>query len=83
MLGLALALLQERPADLSADFEVPKGLEVTLWAETPQLYNPTAIDVDERGRVWVTEAVNHRLWNNPKAKGWTSRSLIWRSGSGH
>jgi putative membrane-bound dehydrogenase-like protein len=48
--------------DVSADFAVPDGLAVTLWAETPDLYNPTAIDVDARGRVWVAEAVNYRQW---------------------
>jgi putative membrane-bound dehydrogenase-like protein len=48
--------------DLSADFELPDGLEATLWAESPSLYNPTAIDVDAKGRVWVTEAVNYRQW---------------------
>jgi putative membrane-bound dehydrogenase-like protein len=50
------------PRDITSDFVVPDGLEVTLWAETPQIYNPTAIDVDARGRVWVTEAVNYRQW---------------------
>jgi putative membrane-bound dehydrogenase-like protein len=49
--------------DLSANFEVPAGLAVTLFAESPQLYNPTAMDVDVRGRVWVTEGVNYRQWN--------------------
>src|SRR5688500_9054421 len=48
--------------DLSADFEIRDDLAVTLWAESPDLYNPTAIDVDARGRVWVTEAVNYRQW---------------------
>ena len=52
---------QER--DLTARFAVPDGLAVTLWAESPQLFNPTAMDVDERGRIWVTEAVNYRTWN--------------------
>ena len=52
-----------RAKDLTADFEVPPGLEVTLFAESPQLYNPTAMDVDYRGRVWVTEGVNYRQWN--------------------
>ena len=42
--------------------EVAPGLEVTLWAESPLLYNPTALDVDEAGRLWVTEAVNYRKW---------------------
>lgn len=37
-------------------------MEVALWAESPQLHNPTAMDVDERGRLWVTEAVNYRKW---------------------
>ncbi len=58
-----LALQAAAPPDFSNDFEFPHGLEVTLWADSPALYNPTAIDVDERGRVWVTEAVNYRLWN--------------------
>lgn len=44
---------------------VPQGLEATLWAESPELYNPTNIDVDHRGRVWVVEAVDYRSFNNP------------------
>ncbi len=43
---------------------LPAGLEATLWAESPRFYNPTNMDVDARGRVWVTEAVNYRLYNN-------------------
>ncbi len=45
-------------------FMVPEGWEVTLWAESPSLYNPTNMDVDEKGRIWVTEAVNYRDFNN-------------------
>jgi hypothetical protein len=36
------------------------GLEVEIMATEPMLKNPTNIDVDERGRVWVTEAYNYR-----------------------
>nr|MCU0341620.1 c-type cytochrome [Spirosomataceae bacterium] len=43
---------------------VPDDLEVTLWAESPMFYNPTNMDIDARGRVWVTEAVNYRNFNN-------------------
>ncbi|CAD5281661.1 MULTISPECIES: PVC-type heme-binding CxxCH protein [unclassified Imperialibacter] len=43
---------------------LPEGWESTLWAESPQLYNPTNMDVDVRGRIWVTEAVNYRNFNN-------------------
>lgn len=46
--------------DVTAEFQVPDGLEVRVWAATPQLYNPTDIDVDGRGRVWVAEGVRYR-----------------------
>ena len=32
------------PLDL---FKLPDGLEVTLWASSPLLYNPTNMDIDE------------------------------------
>ncbi len=41
-------------------FTVPDDLEVTLWAQSPQLKNPTNIDVDAAGRIWVAEGVNYR-----------------------
>src|SRR5688500_9862620 len=41
-------------------FTVPEGLEVTVWATTPQLRNPTNIDFDKDGRLWVAEGVNYR-----------------------
>ena len=40
--------------------KVTEGLEVETMATEPMLKNPTNIDVDERGRVWVTEAYNYR-----------------------
>ncbi|MEE8468036.1 MAG: PVC-type heme-binding CxxCH protein, partial [Planctomycetota bacterium] len=53
---------EQGPQRLTDRFLVPEGLEVTLWAASPLLFNPTAMDVDARGRVWVTEAVNYRRW---------------------
>lgn len=47
----------------SSSIRLPDDLEVTLWAESPMFYNPTNIDVDHRGRIWVTEAVNYRNYN--------------------
>ena len=43
---------------------LPNDLEATLWAESPMFYNPTNMDVDARGRIWITEAVNYRNFNN-------------------
>ena len=45
-------------------FILPEGWKATLWAESPSLYNPTNMDVDAKGRIWVTEAVNYRNFNN-------------------
>ena len=45
------------PLDL---FKVPDGLEVTLWAASPLLHNPTNIDIDREGRIWVAEGVRYR-----------------------
>ena len=35
---------------------VPEGLEATLWAESPMMYNPTNIDIDE-------EIVSSVVWS--------------------
>ncbi len=36
------------------------GLEATLFAAEPLMLNPTNIDVDHKGRVWVCEVQNYR-----------------------
>jgi putative membrane-bound dehydrogenase-like protein len=48
------------------------GLKVEVMATEPTLINPTNIDVDEKGRVWVTEAYNYRFEinsNKPRPEG--------------
>ena len=41
-------------------FTVPEGFEVTVWSTSPQISNPTNIDFDERGRMFVAEGMNYR-----------------------
>jgi putative membrane-bound dehydrogenase-like protein len=43
-----------------AGLSVSEGLEATLFASEPTITNPTNIDVDHLGRVWVCEAYNYR-----------------------
>ncbi|GAA5495713.1 hypothetical protein Rhal01_01892 [Rubritalea halochordaticola] len=50
-------------------FSVPEGLEVTLWAQSPMLYNPTNMDVDHKGRIWVAEGVNYRSKGGRRPEG--------------
>lgn len=55
---------------------VAEGLEVKMMASEPMLRNPTNIDVDDRGRVWVTEAFNYRPFRNPSVTPQGDRIMI-------
>src|SRR5436190_18199672 len=64
----SLACVTARADDAVNTLRVPDGLEVKLWAQTPQLFNPTNIDIDARGRIWVAEGVNYReTWKQQHA----------------
>lgn len=41
-------------------FAYPEDLELTIWAKSPLFYNPTNIDIDHLGRIWVAEGRNYR-----------------------
>ncbi|WP_439630689.1 PVC-type heme-binding CxxCH protein [Gemmata sp.] len=51
------------PEDALKALKVADGFQVELFAAEPLLINPTSIDVDHKGRVWVAEAVNYRRKN--------------------
>ncbi len=48
------------PENALKGLTVAKDLEVHTYATEPMLKNPTNIDIDEWGRVWVNEAYNYR-----------------------
>ena len=52
------------PENALASFTLHQGLGAELFAAEPLLINPTNLDVDERGRVWVCEAQNYRRFNH-------------------
>ena len=43
------------PANAVDNLEVHKDLKATLFASEPMITNPTNIDIDARGRVWVCD----------------------------
>jgi putative membrane-bound dehydrogenase-like protein len=67
ILGVAvLAWSSASTAQVSAEksskmLKPAEGLEATLFASEPMVNNPTNIDVDSRGRVWVAEGQNYRM----------------------
>jgi putative membrane-bound dehydrogenase-like protein len=63
VLGLLVpvaAQAQLPPEKMESTFTVADGLEMKLWASDPLFVNPTCIDIDHKGRVWVCESVNYR-----------------------
>lgn len=48
------------PDETAARLKTPEGMTVELFASEPQITNPTNIDIDERGRVWVCDVQNYR-----------------------
>src|SRR5205809_3494195 len=64
----ASALFAANPAGVGPEaaresvkkFVVADGLEVSLFASEPMVRNPTDMDIDSRGRVWIAEGVNYR-----------------------
>ena len=66
----AYAKLSEEDKRLSqnalAGIDIADGLTATLFASEPMIGNPTNIDVDSKGRVWMCEAYNYRPTLNPE-----------------
>ncbi len=62
--GLSLwtqtASAQKTPEQTVDSMQTVDGLQTTLWASEPGTVKPTNMDIDERGRIWITEAANYR-----------------------
>jgi putative membrane-bound dehydrogenase-like protein len=50
-------------------FTVMPGIECKLFASEPMFSNPCDMDIDAKGRVWVTEGVNYRGWQKLRPEG--------------
>ncbi len=68
------------PATAVDNLDVHEGLEATLFASEPMMLNPSNIDIDHRGRIWVCEIVNYRGHANDRPEG--DRILILEDNNG-
>jgi putative membrane-bound dehydrogenase-like protein len=89
VLGLLLALVpavraQVPPEKAEATFKVADGLEFKLWASEPLFVNPTCMEIDHKGRVWVCDSVNYRctLHRQPLRRKEGDRILILEDAKG-
>ncbi|HYF01437.1 MAG TPA: PVC-type heme-binding CxxCH protein, partial [Planctomycetota bacterium] len=64
MIFLLLALPQEplSPEETVRRLRVPEGFRVTLFAGEPDLVQPVAFSLDDRGRVWAVEGLAYPHW---------------------
>ncbi len=60
LLAALAARAQTNLVPTSMLFTSDPNLEVTVWASTPKVHNPTNLDFDKDGRLWVAEGVNYR-----------------------
>lgn len=71
------------PKDAVLGLDIAEGLEATLFASeasNPPMLNPTSIDIDHLGRIWVCEVVNYRHRNGERKEG--DRILVLEDANG-
>ena len=59
---------------------VPEGFHVTLFAGEPEIKQPIAMAIDDRGRLWVAEAYSYPI-RQPEGQG-KDRILIFEDTDG-
>lgn len=64
-------------------FSVPDDLEVTVWATSPMIHNPTNMDFDAEGRLYVAEGVDYRGHASRQPEGDRIVVLSDPKGEGH
>lgn len=53
------------PENAVSGLKVADGLGISLFASEPMMTNPTNLDIDHTGRVWITEGYNYRITLHP------------------
>ena len=62
--------------------DVADGLQATLVAQAPTITNPTNIDVDSRGRIWLLEGFNYRKFKPKPLRAAGDRIVILEDTTG-
>lgn len=56
-------------ANAVKNLDVHPELQATLFASEPKITNPTNLDIDHRGRVWICDVMNYRGNNGRRPEG--------------
>jgi putative heme-binding domain-containing protein len=55
----------QTPEEEMADFVLPQGFEVTLFASEPMIGKPINMEFDEKGRLWVSQSFEYPFAAEP------------------
>jgi len=50
------------PEEAAAAMRLPEGFSATLFAGEPDVRQPIAMKLDDRGRIWVAESYSYKEW---------------------
>ncbi len=78
---LALQGAPVPPEEAPRRMTLPEGFRATLFAGEPDLVQPMAFTIDDRGRIWVVESYNYPTWSKPDEAG-KDRILIFEDADG-
>src|SRR5947209_15432451 len=88
LLGVLLlplpALAQDKPlppGEAPKHMTLPEGFRATLFAGEPDIVQPIAFTMDDRGRVWVAECFSYPQWQKDGKEG-KDRILIFEDRDG-
>ncbi len=68
------------PEDAAKDMTLPPGFKATLFAGEPDVKQPIAFAIDDRGRLWVAEAFTYPI-RSPEGQG-KDRILVFEDTDG-
>ncbi|OJW16253.1 MAG: dehydrogenase [Planctomycetales bacterium 71-10] len=68
------------PEEAARAMEAPPGFKVTLYAGEPDVVQPIAFTIDDRGRLWVVESYTYPI-RQPEGQG-KDRILIFEDSNG-
>jgi putative membrane-bound dehydrogenase-like protein len=69
------------PSEAPKQMTVPDGFRVTLFAGEPDVVQPIAFTIDDRGRLWVVECFSYPQWQKDGKEG-KDRILIFEDRDG-
>jgi putative membrane-bound dehydrogenase-like protein len=57
------------PEEAAKGMTLPEGFKATVFASEPEITQPIAMAIDERGRLWIAENPDYPTWKPPEQGG--------------